>query len=136
MSDDTERDLPSQVSDGKPGFFDRFADAVSRYTAKAWFFASCCLLVLVWAPSFLVVPDVDTWQLLINTPTTVVTFLLVGLMQNSSARSTAATNQKLNALAKFHLATASRDSQPDAPAVATASQELREVFGLEDREGS
>lgn len=133
MSDDVERDLPSEVSDGKPGFFDRFADAVSRYTAKAWFFAACVLLVLLWAPSLLVVPDVDTWQLLINTPTTVVTFLLVGLMQNSSARTTAATNQKLNALAKFHLATAPNRWTAD---VAAAADELREVFGLEDREGS
>jgi low affinity Fe/Cu permease len=120
---DTEKDLPNEVSDGEPGLFDRFADRVSRVTAKAWFFTACVALVIVWAPSFLVVPDIDTWQLLINTPTTVVTFLLVGLMQNSAARTNAATQQKLNAIARSLL-----DPMD--------TRDLEEVVGLEDREGS
>ncbi|WP_425567632.1 low affinity iron permease family protein [Nonomuraea dietziae] len=40
----------------------------------------CVLLVLVWAPSFFLIGDLDHWQLIINTLTTIVTFLLVALL--------------------------------------------------------
>lgn len=120
---DVERDLPTEVSDGAPGIFDRFADAVARVTAKAWFFACCVLLVTLWAPSILIIGTLDTWQLIINTATTIVTFLLVGLMQNSTARTNAATQQKLNAICRALL---------DPTDVA----DLEQVIGLEDREAS
>ena len=58
------------------------------------------VLVVVWLPSILVIKTVDTWQLIINTVTTIVTFLLVALLQNTQERSDQATQQKLNALAQ------------------------------------
>lgn len=81
----------------RPGVFDRFADRIAAVTAQAWFFAACVALIAVWLPSFLVVDNFDTYQLLINTPTTVVTFLLVGLSQNTAARQDVAAQEKLNA---------------------------------------
>lgn len=63
--------------------FNRIAESVSRQVSKAWFFCSCVLLVLIWAPSYFLIRDVDTWQLIINTVTTIVTFLMVALLQNS-----------------------------------------------------
>jgi low affinity Fe/Cu permease len=84
--------------DGELTRFDRFADAVGRFTAKSWFFAGCALLVLLWLPSYFLVGEVDTWQLLINTPTTIVTFLLVALLQNTQTRSDKAVHAKLNAV--------------------------------------
>lgn len=72
--------------------FDHFAEASSDYVSRAAFFAACILLVLVWAPSYFVIRNFDTWQLIINTATTIITFLLVALLQNSAgaaiARST------------------------------------------------
>jgi hypothetical protein len=53
---------------------------------------------LVWAPTILFL-DFDAWQLLINTATTIVTFLLVALLQNSQTRNNQATQHKLNAIA-------------------------------------
>jgi low affinity Fe/Cu permease len=50
-------------------------------------------------PSFLLLPDVDTWQLIINTITTIVTFLLVALLQNTQKRADEAVQHKLNAVA-------------------------------------
>lgn len=108
------------------GPFDRFADAVARLTAKAWFFAGCVALVVLWAPSIFIVGTVDTWQLIINTATTIVTFLLVGLMQNTQDRSNRAVQQKLNAIAAA-LATRVED---------TVARELRAAVGLEHEEGS
>ena len=66
--------------------FDRFASLVARWTAKPWFFAVCVGIVVVWAPSFFVFGNVDTWQLVINTTTTIITFLLVALFQNTQER--------------------------------------------------
>ena len=63
--------------------FDRFAEASADVVSRAPFFVACVLLVVVWAPSFWLFPSVDTWQLVINTATTVVTFLMVALLQNS-----------------------------------------------------
>jgi low affinity Fe/Cu permease len=80
------------------GFFDRFAAAAADQTGRAWFFAAAVLLVIIWAPSFPLWGNGDTWQLVINTTTTIVTFLLVALLQNSQARSTAAIQHKLDAL--------------------------------------
>jgi low affinity Fe/Cu permease len=123
--------MPSQGKRGR-SVFDRFADLVSRVTARAWFFAACVTLVALWAPSILVIDAVDTWQLIINTVTTIITFLLVGLMQNISARSDAASQQKLNALAQGQLrllvALGFEDSREAA--------ELREAVGLEQEESA
>ncbi|WP_232665203.1 low affinity iron permease family protein [Pseudonocardia sp. TRM90224] len=109
----------------RPNVFDRFADAVDRFTSKAWFFAACVLVVLLWAPSFVIFPTIDTWQLIINTTTTIVTFLLVALQQNAQKRSNDAVQEKLNALAAFLL----NDTK-------STRGELRAAVGLEDRESS
>jgi len=90
--------MPSDVSDGL-GLFDRFAEMASRFFSRAWFFSLCALLVVVWAPSyFLIRDDLNTWQLIINTAT-IVTFLMVALLQNSQTRANAAAQDKLNAIA-------------------------------------
>lgn len=82
------------------GVFDRFAAWSSTQVARAWFFALCVLLVVVWAPSLPLFGKVDTWQLVINTATTILTFLLVALLQNTQDRTTRAINHKLDALAE------------------------------------
>src|SRR5215210_7176153 len=77
--------MPSEVS-SRVGFFDRFAGHAAQLASRAWFFAFCVLLILLWAPSITVIGSVDTWQLIINTATTIVTFLMVALLQNSQTR--------------------------------------------------
>ena len=79
--------------------FDRFAEAAARFVSRAWFFVLCVLLVVIWAPSLPLFGDVDTWQLIINTATTIVTFLLVALLQNSQWRTSEAIHRKLDATA-------------------------------------
>ena len=79
--------------------FDRFAQAAAEFTSRGTFFAGCVLLIALWAPSYLIFRNVDTWQLIINTATTIVTFLLVALLQNSARRSERAVHHKLDALA-------------------------------------
>lgn len=115
-----------------PGMFDRFADRIAAITARAWFFAACVALVAVWLPSFLVVHSFDTWQLLINTPTTVVTFLLVGLAQNTASRQDTASQVKLNAIAAGLVLLLKVLGHEDSP----QAQQLRKTVGLEDDVGS
>jgi low affinity Fe/Cu permease len=90
--------MPSHVP-ASLSVFDRFATRVSRFVSQAWFFMVCVLLVAMWAPSYLLLPDVDTWQLIINTVTTIVTFLLVALLQNTQKRADEAIQHKLNTIA-------------------------------------
>jgi low affinity Fe/Cu permease len=115
---------PSDV-DGGLSWFDRFADAVAKWTSKAWFFALCLGSVLLWAPSYLLIRDLDIYQLVINTFTTIVTFLLVALLQNTQKRADEAIQGKANAIAAFLL----------DPSEANR-HELAHAVGLEDREGS
>ena len=61
-------------------------------------FLLCCLLVLVWAASGPFFHFSDTWQLVINTGTTIVTFLMVFLLQNSQNREGEALQGKLDEL--------------------------------------
>lgn len=117
--------MPSQNRE-RPGLFDRFADGADKFSSKAWFFAGCVLLVLLWLPSYFLVRSVDTYQLLINTPTTIVTFLLVGLSQNTARRSNDALQQKNNAIAAYLVSDRSEH----------ASAELRAAVGLEEQEAS
>jgi low affinity Fe/Cu permease len=129
-----DSEQPSSVS-GRPGLFDRLATAVSKYVSRAWFFTACALLVLVWAPSIVVLGNVDTWQLIINTVTTIVTFLLVALLQNTQTRNDQATQHKLNAIAEALAGLMSHVGE-DSPAMRDKLGELRQAVGLEDRESS
>jgi low affinity Fe/Cu permease len=81
------------------GPFEQFAERATTLVSGAAFFAGCALLVLVWLGSYFLFGDPDTWQLVINTVTTIVTFLLVALLQNSQRRSATALHEKLDAIA-------------------------------------
>lgn len=76
--------------------FTEFASAVSKVTGRPWVFILCCALVLAWALSGPLFGFSDTWQLAINTTTTIVTFLMVFLIQNTQNRDNAAIQAKLD----------------------------------------
>lgn len=117
--------MPREAAE-RVGLFDRFADRIARFTSRAWFFAACVALVILWLPSWLFVNS-ELAQLLINTPTTIITFLLVALLQNTQKRADDAVQHKLNAVAAFLADEGDRD---------TAARELRAAVGLEQREAS
>ena len=127
--------MPTEVGE-RVGFFDRFAGHASNVASRAPFFAACVLLILVWAPtiSFL---KFDTWQLLINTATTIVTFLLVALLQNSQTRNDQATQHKLNAIADGLGDLMARFADyTDDDSLHDEIDELKSAVGLEDREST
>ena len=128
--------MPSEVSE-ETGFFDRFAEAAARFASRAYFFAFCVLLIVVWAPSILLIQSIDTWQLIINTATTIITFLMVALLQNSQSRNDQALQHKLNAVADAlsDLMAALGDQLPDSN-LHDDVRELKLAVGLEDREST
>jgi hypothetical protein len=127
--------MPSDVA-GSIGLFDRFASATADVVGRAAFFGFCVLLVVLWLPTIFLLRSVDTWQLIINTITTIITFLMVALLQNSQTRSDKAVQQKLNAIADGLadlMAHAGGDDQRDLRHDLT---ELRAAVGLETHEPS
>jgi low affinity Fe/Cu permease len=77
---------------------ERFSTAASRWTGSAPAFALACLIVVVWLISGPMFGYSDTWQLIINTGTTVATFLMVFLLQRSQNKGALALQLKLNEL--------------------------------------
>jgi low affinity Fe/Cu permease len=75
-----------------------FAHQSSIVLGSAWAFVSAVLVVLVWVLSGPTFHFSDTWQLVINTATTVITFLMVFLIQNTQNRDAKAIQLKLDEL--------------------------------------
>ena len=78
--------------------FSDIAQVTSREAGRAWVFALAVVVILVWAVTGPFFGFSDTWQLVINTGTTIITFLMVFLIQNSQNRDAAAIQVKLNEL--------------------------------------
>jgi low affinity Fe/Cu permease len=76
--------------------FTQFASSVSKITGRPATFIACCVFVLTWALTGPLFGFSDTWQLVINTSTTIVTFLMVFLIQNTQNRDNAAIQAKLD----------------------------------------
>src|ERR1051326_718332 len=79
-------------------FFARLSNEVARHAGKPVTFALCCLAIIVWGATGPVFHYSDTWQLIINTSTTIVTFLMVFLIQNTQNRDARAIHLKLDEL--------------------------------------
>jgi low affinity Fe/Cu permease len=78
--------------------FARIAGRVADWTGSSWAFCVAALVIIVWALTGPVFGFSDTWQLVINTGTTIVTFLMVFLIQNTQNRDTRALHLKLDEL--------------------------------------
>jgi len=78
--------------------FVKFATLTAKIAGKPWTFIACCGIVLVWAATGPIFKFNETWQLVINTGTTIITFLMVFLIQNTQNRDGAAMQAKLDEL--------------------------------------
>src|ERR1700712_3814162 len=79
-------------------WFSKFASYLSTMTGRPATFVMAVALVIVWATTGPFFHYSDTWQLVINTSTTIVTFLMVFLIQNTQNRDTAALQLKVSEL--------------------------------------
>lgn len=138
-------EMPSQVS-SEVGLFDRFSGWAAGLVSRAPFFAFCLLLVLIWLIQGAIIVTANrslsrfldaTYQLEINTTTTIVTFLMVALLQNSQTRESQATQHKLNAIADGVADLMEhRSDRHDDDELKRDVEELRCAVGLEAREST
>ncbi|MEO7209685.1 MAG: low affinity iron permease family protein [Chitinophagaceae bacterium] len=82
----------------KKSFFERFSAKVTNATGSTPAFIIACLLVIVWGATGPIFNYSETWQLVINTGTTIITFLMVFLIQKSQNKDSMAIQLKLNEL--------------------------------------
>jgi low affinity Fe/Cu permease len=99
--------------------FAHFANLASTCLGSQWAFAAAIGIILIWGITGPIYHYSDTWQLLINTGTTIVTFLMVFLIQNTQNRDARAINLKLNEL--IH-------------AIGTAKNQMIDIEHLSDAE--
>jgi low affinity Fe/Cu permease len=83
-------------------FFERFATKVTEFTGSTLAFILAFLSILIWAITGPVFNYSETWQLVINTGTTIITFLMVFLIQKSQNKDSLAIQLKLNELVAAH----------------------------------
>lgn len=117
--------------DGR-GPFEKFVEAVHGRVSRAPFFAVCVGVVVVWGVSAPLWPDLKQWQVAIHTVSSVLSLLLLVLLENSGRRAEEAAQEKLNVLAEGLAALMESRAQQDADLV-EATRNLRAAVGLEER---
>jgi low affinity Fe/Cu permease len=120
--------------------FDRLAEGASRFVSKGAFFTICVVTVAIWVPTLVLFKSVDTWQLVLNTVTSVSAFLLIALLQNTERRYDEALHRKIDALAEAVADLLEREAaQRDGPELEQVHRDvdaLRDSIELERRVGS
>jgi len=86
----------------KSNLFDRFSNIATKFTGSSTAFIAATAIVLLWAFTGPVFNYSPTWQLVINTGTTIITFLMVFLIQKSQNKDSKAIQLKLNELIAAH----------------------------------
>lgn len=82
----------------KQDIFTRFTTKTSEMLGRPWIFAAALAIIILWAASGPLLKFSETWQLVINTSTTIITFLMVFIIQNTQNRNDLAVNIKLDKL--------------------------------------
>jgi low affinity Fe/Cu permease len=100
-------------------WFGKFCSGASAHVGSRWAFAGAVLVIVIWALVGPIYHYSDTWQLIINTGTTIVTFLIVFLIQNTQNRDARAINLKLDELIY---------------AISTAQNQMIDIENLSDQE--
>lgn len=90
--------MPTRKKKKKKGLFERFSSVITKATGTPAAFFLAFGVVITWAVSGPLFDYSDTWQLVINTSTTIITFLMVFIIQQSQNKDTVAIHLKLNEL--------------------------------------
>lgn len=94
--------IKSKKNTKNNSFFERFANAATKFTGSSIAFILATLIVIVWAITGPIFNYSETWQLVINTGTTIITFLMVFLIQKAQNKDGKAIQLKLNELIAAH----------------------------------
>ena len=120
-----------EQTDGRT-VFERFVEGVYERVSRAPFFMLCAAIVVAWAVSFPLWPSSKSWQVAIHTVASVLSLLLLALLENAGRRSDEAAQEKLNVLAEALSDLMSSRAQDD-PELESSVRRLRDAVGLEER---
>jgi len=112
--------------------FERFVESVNRLVSAPGFFVVAVAIVVAWFVSVPFWADLKYWMAAIHTVSSVLSLLLLVLLENSGRRAEEAAQEKLNVLAEG-LAALMESRGRDDPKLDEATERLREAVGLEER---
>jgi low affinity Fe/Cu permease len=113
-------------------FFDRFVEGAYLRVSRAPFFLFCVVLTLAWLVSVPLWSDLATWQYALHTVTSILTLLLIALLENAGRRAEESAQEKLNVIAEA-LAALMESRAIEDPDLKEAHRRLSEAVGLEER---
>ena len=114
------------------GAFERFVDAVNERVSRAPFFAVILVALVAWAVSYPLWKTTTKWELALHTGSSILSLLLLVLLENAGRRTEEAAQEKLNVLAEA-LAALMDSRAADDPDLQEAVDKLRKAVGLEER---
>ena len=114
------------------GLFERMVEAVQDQVSRVPFFVICVAIVVLWAASYPLFHTSKDWQAIIHTIGSVLSILLLVLLENAGRRSEEAAQEKLNVLAEA-LAALMEERASDSPKLREALTDLRDAVGLEEK---
>lgn len=112
--------------------FDRFVETVYLRVSRPSFFFVCVTVIALWLVSAPLWADLKSWQYVIHTLASVVTLLLLALLENAGRRSEEAAQEKLNVIAEA-LAALMVSRAAEDPQLEQDVKRLRDAVGLEER---
>lgn len=131
-SEDRSDARDTRERDEQQSWFERFVEATHKQVSQAPFFFVCVGIVVIWLASAPLFSSAKSWQVVIHTVGSVLTLLLLVLLENAGRRDAEAAQEKLNVIAEA-LAALMESRAEDDPELRGATDDLREAVGLEER---
>jgi low affinity Fe/Cu permease len=122
----------TRMGEDRRSLFDRFVQTAYRRVSQAPFFVVCAGIVAIWLVSLPLWDDLKEWQTAIHTVASVLTLLLVVLLENASRRAEEAAQEKLNVIAEAMAKLMTSEARTD-PDLREAAKRLRDTVALEER---
>ncbi len=129
--DRTEAEKSRERSEGL-SWFEQFVEKANKLVSEAPFFFVCVGVVVAWFVSVPLWADLKSWQVAIHTVSSVLTLLLLVLLENAGRRADEAAQEKLNVIAEALAALMDSRGRED-PELREAAKRLRDTVGLEER---
>ena len=129
--DTTDAARDRHKSDGR-GPFEKFVEAVNQVVSRAPFFLVIVVALVVWAVSYPFWASTTKWELALHTGSSILSLLLLVLLENAGRRGEEAAQEKLNVIAEA-LSDLMSSRAHDDPDLRESVEKLREAVGLEER---
>ena len=132
MEDEHRPARQARKTGGDRSAFDRFVEAVYLKVSRPSFFFACVAIIALWFVSAPLWADLKSWQYVIHTLASVITLLLLALLENAGRRSEEAAQEKLNVIVEA-LAALMESRAAEDPQLEEDVKRLRDAVGLEER---